>query len=372
MPRRVIVPAMTPMPGHAATAPRGLEAFIGALSLRRVVIALLLGVSVAASLSPLFITAFPVLLGRLLVIAIVLLLVFTAAGVWHPAWVPRWLAQVLSVAITAPLITFVVYLPAVQGNVFAVLQHDGRLLGFIGITGSVLVIAPLLALGALYRERDAQARNQALRFELERSELEKQALDARLKLLHAQIEPHFLFNTLANVQELVEGGSPQAATVLRSLIAYLRGAMPRLDDASGTLGEEAALVRAYLELMLMRMPDRLQFAIDVPAELAGERFPTMALLTLVENAVQHGIDPSEQGGRIEVRALRRAADGSAQVSVADTGVGLRETAAPGTGLANLRARLAAFYGPGARLDLREQVPHGMVAEIVFPAGQGAR
>ena len=79
--------------------------------------------------------------------------------------------------------------------------------GFVWITGSVLAIAPVLALGALYRERDAQARNQALRFELERSELEKQALDARLRLLHAQIEPHFLFNTLANVQELVESGS---------------------------------------------------------------------------------------------------------------------------------------------------------------------
>ena len=92
----------------------------------------------------------------------------------------------------------------------------------------MLVIAPLLALGALYRERDAQARAAQLGFALERSTLEKEALDARLKLLQAQIEPHFLFNTLANVQALVESGSPQAAPVLKSLIAYLRAAMPRL------------------------------------------------------------------------------------------------------------------------------------------------
>ena len=129
--------------------------------------------------------------------------------------------------------------------------------GYTIIAGSALAIGPLLALGALYRERDAQARSAALHFELERSTLEKQALDARLKLLHAQVEPHFLFNTLANVQALVESGSPQAGPVLRSLIAYLRAAMPRLQAVSTTLGAEAALVRAYLELMQMRMPDRL-------------------------------------------------------------------------------------------------------------------
>jgi sensor histidine kinase YesM len=123
--------------------------------------------------------------------------------------------------------------------------------------------------------------------------------------------------------------------------------------------------------MHLRMPDRLQFEIVIPTELAGEPFPTMALLTLVENAVRHGIDPSEQGGRIEVRASRRTDGGAVSVSVSDTGVGLRETAVPGTGLANLRARLAAFYGPPARLELHEHPPRGVVAEIVFPVGASA-
>jgi len=227
------------------------------------------------------------------------------------------------------------------------------------------VIAPLLGLGALYRERDAQARNQALTFELERSQLERQALDARLRLLHAQIEPHFLFNTLANIQALVESGSPQASAVLRSLIAYLRAAMPRLGDEGATLGNEVALVRAYLELMLMRMPDRLAFEIDVPAELQGERFPAMALLTLVENAIRHGIDPAEQGGRIVVQAHREA-DGAFVASVADTGAGLCISGSQGTGLANLRERLVMFFGEGARLELAENTPRGVVATLRCP------
>jgi len=253
----------------------------------------------------------------------------------------------------------------VGGDVVAVFRDEPRLTGFILITCTVLVIAPVLALGALYRERDAQARNQALSFELEKSTLEKQALDAQLKLLHAQIEPHFLFNTLANVQELVESGSPQAGPVLRSLIAYLRAAMPKLDDANATLGAEGGLVRAYLELMRMRMADRLRFEIHVPSELAGVRFPVMALLTLVENAVRHGIDPREQGGHIEIVAQRDAASGEVSVWVSDTGAGLRDTAPPGTGLTNLRARLHAFFGPDARLEMQENSPCGLKAGIVF-------
>ena len=126
-------------------------------------------------------------------------------------------------------------------------------------------------------------------------------------------------------------------------------------------------MRAYLELMLLRMPDRLAFTIAVPDELGSLPFPAMALLTLVENAVRHGIDPAEQGGRIEVRAERSGSVGEVQVSVADTGVGLLETAIPGTGLANLRERLQVFYGGHARLELAENVPHGVRAVIVLRA-----
>lgn len=341
--------------------------FLAAFSLRRVLIAAALATLVAVALNPIFVTPFAVLLGRMLAIALLLLLVFTAAGLHAPRFMPRWLVQVAALMLAAPVATYLVYLPSVQGQVFEVLRHEGRLSGFLLITSVVLVVAPLLAMGAMYRERDAQARNQALAFELERSRLEKQALDARLKLLHAQIEPHFLFNTLANVQQLVEAGSPQAPRVLASLIAYLRAAMPRLADEGATLGNEAALLQAYLALMQMRMPDRLRAEVDVPGELQALRFPPMALLTLVENAVRHGVDPAEQGGTIQVQ-VRRLPDGRLQAQVADTGVGLREAAPPGTGLANLRERLAGFFGDGATLELAENQPHGVVATITWQDG----
>ena len=341
--------------------PRSLGA---AFTLPRVVIALSIAVLVAAALNPVFVTPFPILLGRMLVIAMLLLLAFTLAGAWKVPGLPRWLAQVLAVALVAPLATFLVYLPSI-GFLAEPMRHEGFVLGYTFITGSALVLGPLLALGALYRERDAQARSAALRFELERSTLEKQALDARLKLLHAQVEPHFLFNTLANVQALVESGSPQAGPVLRSLIEYLRAAMPRLQSDHPTLGVEAALVRAYLELMQMRMPDRLDYRIDIAPHLAEIRFPPMALLTLIENAVRHGIDPSEVGGSIVVSAHREPADGRVHVSVADSGVGIADSAQSGTGLANLRDRLQAFFGGDAHLDLHEETPHGVRAEIVF-------
>ena len=341
--------------------------FLAGLTGRRVLVALALAVAAALLLNPIFITPLPVLLGRTLFIAMVLLVAFTAAGQWPtrwlPGWMPRWVVQLIAVGVTAPLATLVVYLLSVGGDVRALLANEARISGFLWIAGTGISVGLVLALGALYRERDAQARSQELQFALERATLERQALDARLSLLQAQIEPHFLFNTLANVQELVESGSPRAPQLLQSLIDYLRAAMLKLHDGEPTLGREEALVRAYLELMHMRMPDRLQVTIDIQPALRELRFPAMALLTLVENAVRHGIDPSEDGGRIEVGARR---DGDAvSVWVSDTGIGLHESAAPGTGLTNLRARLQVFYGPTATLELSQERPRGPRAELRF-------
>jgi LytS/YehU family sensor histidine kinase len=179
----------------------------------------------------------------------------------------------------------------------------------------------------------------------------------------AQVEPHFLFNTLANVQALVETGSPRAPAVLRSLIAYLKATMPRLDDGDAQLGREITLVRSYLELMHLRMPDRLHFTVDGDPALQGFPCPPMLLLTLVENAVRHGIDPSETGGTIAVTSRRDG--GVVRLVVRDDGVGMGESAVPGTGLANLRERLATFYGGAARLELTEVAPHGLLAEILI-------
>jgi sensor histidine kinase YesM len=231
-----------------------------------------------------------------------------------------------------------------------------------------MLFAPWIALGAMVRQRDAFARNQALAFELERSQLERNALDARLRLLQAQVAPHFLFNTLANVQALVDAGSPHASRVLKSLIAYLRAAVPRLNERTTTLGEELELVRAYLELMHMRMPDRLEYTLQIDEDAKTVRCPPMTLLTLVENAVRHGIDPGEEGGRIEIDA--RLFDGRCQVRVTDTGIGLQPTGTGlGTGLSTLRERLQLAFGGDAHLRLSEVEPHGVQAELDFPAGK---
>lgn len=305
------------------------------------------------------------LLGETLFVGMVLLFGFTVAGAWRQTLLPRWVMQMLAVGLGAALSPLIVQMLTVGGNFSAFIGSRPLVRGYFLVTMSAAVIGTLFALGALFRERDARFRAQALQFELERETLQRQAADARLCLMTAQIEPHFLLNTLANVQALVESGSPRAVPVFRSLIDYLRAAMPQLHCETATLGDEERLMRAYLELMMMRMPDRLSYSIDIEASLRTMRFPPMALLTLVENAIRHGVDPGCDAATIEVGA-RRAEGGAVQLWVADTGVGMSDNAGTGTGLSNLRARLQAFFGPDARLDLSEQAPHGVRADIWLP------
>ena len=320
--------------------------------------------AVALLLSPIFAPLLTVVFGRTLFVAIVVLLAYTAAGQWRAPPLPRWVLQVLAVVLAAPLATMAMYAISTGGD-FEQMFGEARVQGMVLIGSCALLLGLILGLGALYRERDAQANAQALQFALERETLERQTADARLAVLQSQVEPHFLFNTLANVQALVENGSPRAASVLQSLIAYLRAAMPQLHEGAPTVKREESLVRAYLELMQMRMPDRLQYSLDIDPALHAMRLPPMTLLTLVENAVRHGIDPSERGGQIEVGAERNAA--GLRLWVRDTGRGLDETQTPGTGLANLRERLSATYGQRATLALSTVQPQGVLAEIMLPA-----
>jgi hypothetical protein len=195
--------------------------------------------------------------------------------------------------------------------------------------------------------------------------LSKQALEAQLQVMRAQIEPHFLFNTLANVKRLAQTDPVAGLAMLDNLARYLRVALPRLRDERASLGQEADLVQAYLEVLQIRMGDRLRFRVDVPPALREAPFPPVMLLTLVENAVKHGLDPAPGGGAIDVRAERRG-DGFA-VHVADTGVGFAQAASHGTGvgLSNTRARLAAIYGEHAALELAVNEPSGVVATIAI-------
>ncbi len=286
----------------------------------------------------------------------------TLAGVWRQRLLSRRTAQLLAIVVGAVLAPLTFKLLSAHGEPSLFFDSVPIVRGYVMLTMGGAVIGTLVALGALYRDRDAQARAEALQFALERETLERQAANARLQLMTAQIEPHFLLNTLANVQELVESGSPRAAPMFRNLIAYLRAAVPQLQREAATLGDEEQLLRSYFDLMLMRMADRLTVSIDIDPDLRSIRFPPMALLTLAENAIKHGIDPACEGGVIHIGA-RRLDAGTVQVWVADTGVGLAASAGMGTGLSNLQARLKAFFGADASLTLSEQRPHGVRADL---------
>jgi LytS/YehU family sensor histidine kinase len=158
--------------------------------------------------------------------------------------------------------------------------------------------------------------------------------------------------------------------VLTSLIAYLRAAVPRMHSQATTLETEVELARAYLDLMQMRMPDRLQYAMHLEPAAARLSCPPMTLLTLVENAVRHGIDPGEAGGRIDVDIWIR--DARCVMRVKDTGVGLKtDSRGLGTGLTTLRERLKLAFSGAAQLTLTEIAPHGVCAEVIFPVREAA-
>jgi signal transduction histidine kinase len=339
------------------------------LTLRRILIAVVLAVSVALFLDTFFTPTLLEMIGRTVTVALLALLAFTVAGNWRQSIMPTWVLQLLAMGLAIPLATLAIYLVKTGGDVDRLLSQWGFMSGMAWIAGSGLFVALLVALGALFRERDAQAHAMTLQWELERSTLQRQALDAQLRSLQAQIEPHFLFNTLANVQALVETGSPRATQVLTSLIAYLKTAMQHARRESCTLAEEFELAHAYLDVMQLRMPDRLRFHLDLPDDLRATAFAPLAVLTLVENAVRHGVDPSEDGGSIALSARRDG--GQIRISVVNTGRGLDREAVPGTGLANVRERLKARFGSTARLELSEQPGQGVTAALVFDAAPSA-
>ena len=194
---------------------------------------------------------------------------------------------------------------------------------------------------------------------------EKELAVARLALLHAQVEPHFLYNTLGSAKYLVRSDPDGAERIIDNLILYLRHSLPRLDDALTTLGEELDRVRAYLDIMQIRMGTRLRTEVSVPDAVKGVPFPSMMLQTLVENAIKHGLEPKTGGGTIWIMAVDKGE--RVAVTVADDGIGLgTQTTGSGIGLRNLRERLNLAYGPEASFDLAANFPAGVAATITLP------
>ena len=200
--------------------------------------------------------------------------------------------------------------------------------------------------------------------ELRHRILDNQMIESRIKMMEAQIEPHFLFNTLATVKRLYRTEPVGGARMVARLKEYLQAALPQIRHGIPTLASEIELVRAYLEILQIRMGARLDFAIEAPPQSLSAPFPAMVLITLVENAIKHGLNPLPNGGRIEVQVFD--AIDKVAVEVRDNGVGFQVgagTSGSGIGLANIRSRLAAVYGSGASMVLLQGDPSGVIARV---------
>jgi sensor histidine kinase YesM len=216
--------------------------------------------------------------------------------------------------------------------------------------------------------REAASIEAMQRAEIDHADFEREMAEARLQMLRAQIEPHFLFNTLANVRRLYDKERLAGATMLENLMRYLEMALPRIRENESTLGRDAELVEAFLRIQQIRMGRRLVFNIDIPQNLRPHPVPPMMLLTLVENAIKHGLTPSPDGGLLRINARH---DGDRLfLSVADTGVGFASGSGAGTGLSNIRARLAAQFGGHASLALENNELGGVTAMLALPLAAG--
>jgi two-component sensor histidine kinase len=227
------------------------------------------------------------------------------------------------------------------------------------------LLTPGMVVGVLaYHSDRREAADELLRSQISRTSLDTELMQARLQLLRAQVEPHFLFNTLSVVRALSRSDRAATVAMLDNLIRYFEAALPRLRESEVLLSEEIKLVEAYLAIYRARMGSRLGYELDVNEELGALKVPSMMLLTLVENAIKHGVSPTVEGGLIRVSAKREQE--KLLLKVADSGRGLDVRLGRGTGLANIRQRLVMMYGEDAALTLRPAEPRGVVACICVP------
>lgn len=235
----------------------------------------------------------------------------------------------------------------------------------------------LLAIGVIFgsiitfffssREQIAESQARIQEEKIKRLTSEKKAAEANLKLLQAQVEPHFLFNTLSNVLSLLDTNPNKGKSMLVDFIQYLRASLTKIREEKATLGQEMEMIQAYLSIIKVRMGDRLDYKIDLPNKLKAISFPPMLIQPLVENAIKHGLEPKIDGGKIQIRGIEK--DGMLGLEVRDTGVGFKAERDSGMGLSNIRDRLFSLYGNKGRLILEENSPHGLKATIEVPHGK---
>jgi signal transduction histidine kinase len=291
-------------------------------------------------------------------------------GIWGVAELLRWVTRgrmrrltVLAIAIPAGFLVGGRFCALFGAQDFVAMIVSDPAHQWRSITADIVLACAAIGFFMLY------ARSEALRADLQTerrrsAEVLQSETSARLALLQAQIEPHFLFNTLANAQSVVDSDPAAAKAILEHLNQYLRVSLNRTRRPTGTLGEELSLVRALLGIGALRLGDRLRFHMAVPPELEAATLPPLLLQPLVENAIKHGIEPSIQGGEIRVEAQR---DGETlRLRVIDSGVGFDPGSPEGVGLRNVRGRLAQLYGERGRLAIFRSEPHGATVELLLP------
>jgi sensor histidine kinase YesM len=240
-----------------------------------------------------------------------------------------------------------------------------------GFFGQILLLGVLFGSIITYffssRERIAASEARAQEEKIKRLTGEKQVAEANLKMLQAQIEPHFLFNTLSNVVSLLDSDPPKAKSMLADFVQYLRASLSKMRGEATTLGQEMDLICAYLNINKIRMGGRLRYQIEIPTAMSDLPFPPMLIQPLVENAIKHGLEPMVEGGEISICGEEK--DGVLRLAVVDSGRGFTREPDIGMGLANIRERLQSLYGSGARLIIEENQPHGVKAAIEVPRGK---
>lgn len=282
-----------------------------------------------------------------------------------PLWVRAVLAA-LALLLGAFFGTVLVIL--VKGRDLAAVFYETERMWSFGITSTLgFIVGTLFTTVWAVRTRIARAEAELIRVEADRQRLARKNAEAELAVIRAQIEPHFLFNTLANLSFLIKDNPPQALAMLENLIDYLQAAVPRIRGETSTLRNELSMTSSYVSILQIRMGERLKASFDVPQDLLGLAFPPMMLITLVENSIKHGLNELQEGGSVHVAARR---DGDTLcVTVADTGVGISPSGAQlrdGVGLSNIRERLSEMFGAKGELRLEANQPRGTLATLKVP------
>ena len=291
---------------------------------------------------------------------------------WSAAASRRWVPYFLALVIGAAAGVFLEWLALVQwarlATFWGVSLIEGRFQGnpifFLHQYLHVLLYGGMVTFIYVNRRRAAE-RLAALRAkQLERTEVSRALLESRLQAMQARVEPQFLFNTLAQVARLYETDRKLAEQMLDDLIRYLRAVLPQMRGTTSTLGQEMELVRAYLNIMKVRLQDRLAFDIRLPEDLTDARIPPMVLLPLVDHAIVYGLEPSKQGGTIEISAV--VENSKLKLTIADSGTGFVPREPDADGIQCIRERLDALYGKDASLALEHNKQQGTQAVMEIP------